>query len=120
LAILAVLLYTPSDLDKTSSLEGIFVQILDNTLFLIVEDEVVGKESLDNHFTRWISVMINFILSGLGIFAQARSDVATKSHNVKKEVTDLILPFAGCGRLMQLGKIFVVERSTLPRDIHFP
>ncbi len=32
--------------------------------------------------------MINFILSGLGIFAQARSDVATKSREVKKEVTD--------------------------------
>jgi hypothetical protein len=88
LAILAVLLYTPSDLDKTSSLEGIFIQILDNALFLIVEDEVVGDESFDNHFTIWISVMIDFILRSLGIFAQARSDVATKSHDVKKEVTD--------------------------------
>ena len=74
---------TPSDLDKTSLLEGIFVQILDDTLFLIKEDEVSGNESLDNHFTRWISVMIDFILSGLGIFAQARSDVATESHDVK-------------------------------------
>ncbi len=88
MAILTVLLYTPSDLDKTSSLEGIFIQILDNTLFLIVEDEVVGNEGLDNRFTRWISVMIDFVLSGLGIFAQARSDVATKSHDVEKEVTD--------------------------------
>jgi hypothetical protein len=85
---MAVLLYTPSDLDETSSLEGIFVQILDNALFLIIEDEVVGNESLDNHLTRWISVMIDFILSGLDIFAQARSGVATKSHNVKKEVTN--------------------------------
>ncbi len=67
---------------------GIFVQFLDNMFFLIVEDEVAGNESLDNHFTRWISVMINFILSGLGIFAQARSDVVTKSHDVKKKVTD--------------------------------
>jgi hypothetical protein len=56
LAILAVLLYAPSDLDKTSSLKGIFVQILDNTLFLIIEDEVVGNKSLDNRFNRWISV----------------------------------------------------------------
>jgi hypothetical protein len=39
----AVLLYMPSDLDKTSSLEGIFVQILDDVLFLIVEDEVIGN-----------------------------------------------------------------------------
>jgi hypothetical protein len=81
-------LYTPSELDETGSLEGIFVQFLDNMLLLIIEDEVVGKDSFDNCFTRWISVMINFILSGLGIFTQARSDVATESHNVKKEVTD--------------------------------
>jgi hypothetical protein len=88
LAVLVVLLYTPSDLDKTGSLEGIFVQFLDNMLPLIVEDGVIGNESFDNCFTRWISVMINFILSGLGIFAQARPDVATESHEVKKEVTD--------------------------------
>jgi hypothetical protein len=74
---LVVLLYTPSDLDETSLLEGIFVQILDDTLFLIIEDEVVGNNSLDNRFTRWISVMNNFVLSGLGIIAQARSDLAT-------------------------------------------
>ena len=55
---------------------------------LMVEVEVVSNESFDNCFTRWISVMIDFILSGLGIFAQARSNVATKSHNVKREVTD--------------------------------
>ncbi len=39
-------------------------------------------------YFRGHDMMINFILSGLGVFAQARSDVATKSHNVKKEVTD--------------------------------
>ena len=55
MAILAVLLYAPSDLDKTSLLEGFFVQILDNALFLVIEDEVVGNESLDNRFARWIS-----------------------------------------------------------------
>jgi hypothetical protein len=32
--------------------------------------------------------MINLVLNGLGIFAQARPDVATNSHDVKKEVTD--------------------------------
>jgi hypothetical protein len=88
LAVLAVVLYTASDLDKKGSLEEIFIQFLDDTLLLIVEDEFAGNESFDYHFTRWISVMINFILSGLGIFTQARSDVVTKSHNVKKEVTD--------------------------------
>jgi hypothetical protein len=81
-------LYTPSNLDKMGPLEGVFVQILDDALLLILEDEVVGDESLDDHFTRWISIMINFILRGLGVFAQARSDVAAESHDVKKEVTD--------------------------------
>jgi hypothetical protein len=81
-------MYTPSNLDITGSLEGVFVQILDDTLLLIVEDEVVGDESLDDRFTRWIGMIIDFILSGMGIFAQARSNVATKSHDIKKEVTD--------------------------------
>ncbi len=85
---LAVLLYTPSNLDKTGSLEGVLVQILDDALLLIIEDEVVGDESLHDHFIRWIGMMINFILSGMGIFAQARSNVATKSHDIKKVVTD--------------------------------
>jgi hypothetical protein len=35
-----------------------------------------------------MSVIIHLILSGLGIFAQARLDVATESHDVKKEVAD--------------------------------
>jgi hypothetical protein len=78
----------PSNLDKTVSLERVFIQILDNALLLIVEDEVIGDESLDDHFTRWIGMMIDFILSGLGVFAQARSDIATESNDVEKEVTD--------------------------------
>jgi hypothetical protein len=49
LAVLAVLLYTPSNLDETGSLEGVLVQILDNALLLIVDDEVIGNESLDDH-----------------------------------------------------------------------
>ncbi len=97
MAVLAVLLYPPSNLDKMGSLEGTFVQFFGDTLLLIVENEVIGNESFDNCFTRWISVMIDLILSGLGIFAQARPDVATKSHDIEKEVIDLILAFAGCG-----------------------
>jgi uncharacterized membrane protein YczE len=66
----------------------IFVQFFDDTLPLIVEDEVVGNESFDDCCARWISVMINLSLSGLGIFAQARPNVGTKSHDIKKEVTE--------------------------------
>ncbi len=88
MAVLAVLLNPPSNLDKTGSLEGIFIQFFDDMLPLIIEDEVLDNESFDNCLTRPISVMIDLILSGLGIFAQARPNVVTKSHDVKKEVTD--------------------------------
>ncbi len=40
-------------------------------------------------------MIIDLVLSGLGIFAQTRPDVATKSHDVEKEATDGILTFAG-------------------------
>jgi hypothetical protein len=88
LAVLAILLYRPGNLDKTGSLEGINISFFDDTLPLIVEDEVVGSESFNDCCTRRISMIIDLILSGLGIFAQARADVATKSHDIKKEVTD--------------------------------
>jgi hypothetical protein len=55
---------------------------------LIVEVEVVGNKSFDDCCIRRISVIINLILSGLGVFAQARPNVVTKSHGVEKEVTD--------------------------------
>ncbi len=69
-------------------MEGLFIRFFNDMLPLIVEDEVVGNESFDDCCTRRISVIIKRILSGLGIFAQARPGVATKSNNVKKEVTD--------------------------------
>jgi hypothetical protein len=68
LAVLAFL-YTPSNLDETGLLEGVFIQTLDDVLLLIVEDEIVGDESLDDRFTKWLGMMIDFILSGLGVFA---------------------------------------------------
>ncbi len=58
----------PSNLGKTGLLEGVFIQILEDTLLLIIEDEVVGNESLDDRFPRWISMMIDFILNGRGLF----------------------------------------------------
>ncbi len=59
MAILMVLLYRPSNLDKTGLLEGVIVQILDSTLLLIIEEKVVSDVSLDDYFTRWISMMVN-------------------------------------------------------------
>jgi hypothetical protein len=88
LAVLAVLLYPPGNLDKMSSLKGTFVQFLNDTLPIIVEDEVVGNESFDDCSTGRISMIIDLILSGLGIFTQARPNLAAESHNVKEETTD--------------------------------
>jgi hypothetical protein len=48
LAVLAVVLYTPSNLDKTSLLEVIVIRFFNDTLPLIVEDEVVGNEIFDD------------------------------------------------------------------------
>ena len=38
--------------------------------------------------TGGINVIVNLILSGLGIFTQARPYVAAKSHNVEEEIID--------------------------------
>jgi hypothetical protein len=85
LAVLAVLLYLPGNLDKTGLVEGVFIQFLNDTLPIVVVDEVVGNESFDDCCIRRISMILDLILSGLGIFAQARPNVATNSHGVKKE-----------------------------------
>jgi hypothetical protein len=66
------------------SLGGIFVHFFDDMLPLIVEDEVVCSESFDDCCNRRISVIINLIMSGLGIFTQARPDVATESQDIKR------------------------------------
>jgi hypothetical protein len=88
LAVLAILLYLPGNLDNTSSLEGINILFFDDMLPLILEDDVVSNESFDDCCSRRKSVLIDLVLSGLGIFAQARPNVATESHDLKKEVTD--------------------------------
>ncbi len=88
MAVLAVLLYLPGNLDKTGLLKGIFAQFPDNTLPIVVKDKIVGNESFDDGIIRRIRMIVNLILSGLGIFTQARPNVAAKSHNVEKEITD--------------------------------
>jgi hypothetical protein len=68
LAILAVLLYPQGNLDKMGLLQGIFAQFLNDTLPIIVEDEVLSNESFDDCSTGRISTILDLILSGLGIF----------------------------------------------------
>jgi hypothetical protein len=88
LAILAILLYPPGNPDKMGSLKGIFVQFLNDTLPILIEDEVIGNESFDDCSTGRISMIVNLILSGLGIFTQAMPNVVAESHDVKVEITD--------------------------------
>ncbi len=88
MAVLAVLLYPPDNLDKTGLLKGIFVQLLNDMLPIVVEDEVVGNESFDDCSTGRISMIIDLILSGLGIFTEARPDLVAESHDVEEEITD--------------------------------
>ncbi len=88
MTILAVLLYPQGNLDKTGLLKGIFAQFLNDTLLIIVKDEIVGNESFDDGSTGRISIIVNLILSGLCIFTQARPNVAAKSHDIEKEITD--------------------------------
>ncbi len=88
MAVLAVLLCPPGNLDKTGSLKGIFVQFLNDMLPIIVEDKVFGNESFDDCSTGRISMIVDLILSGLGIFTQARPNVAAKSHDIDEEITD--------------------------------
>jgi hypothetical protein len=64
------------------------VQFLNDTVPIIVKDESVGNESFDDGCTRRISMIVDLILSGLGIFTQARPDVAAESQDVEKEITD--------------------------------
>jgi hypothetical protein len=98
LAVLEVLLYPPGNLDKTSLLKGIFAQFLGNTLPVVIKDEIVGNESFDGSNTGRISMIVDHIFSGLGIFTQARPDVVAESHDVKKEITDRILIFANSAK----------------------
>ncbi len=68
-------------------------------LLLIIENEVIGEESLHNCSTRRVGVHVNFLLSGLGVFTQARPNVAAKSHNVEQKIMDLVLIMAGVRHL---------------------
>ncbi len=83
-----VLIYPLGNLDKTGLLKGIFAQFLNDMLPIIVEDEIFGNEKFDDSSIERISMIVDLILSGFGIFTQARPDVAAKSHDVEKEITD--------------------------------
>ncbi len=94
LTVLRILLYLPCNLDGTSLVDGIQRQVLDNAFLFVVEDVVVSDEGLDDLMTRWISVVIDLILGGLGVFALTRTDVTAERHYVKEKAVYRIIAVA--------------------------
>ena len=52
-------------------------------LFTIIKNEIAGDKSFDDRRTRWIRVVIDFVLGGLCILAQTRTNVTTERYKVK-------------------------------------
>ncbi len=88
-------------------------------LFTIIKNEIAGDESFDDRRTGWICVVINFVLGSLCIFAQTGTDVMTERYKDEEKVIDQIEILTRSSGTSQLSKDFVVERSTLSRDILF-
>jgi hypothetical protein len=84
LVILTILLNPPSYLDQSGFGQRCIIQISDNTLPFIIEDEVVGNKSLHGCSTRRVGMNANFLLRGLGVFAQARLNLAAKSIKLNR------------------------------------
>jgi hypothetical protein len=88
-------------------------------LFAVVKNEIIGNKSFDDRCTRWIRVMINFVLSSLGKFAQTGTNVTTKRLKVKEKIINQIVVLTNSGRASQLSKDFVIKRSALVCNILF-
>ncbi len=50
----------------------------------VIEDEVIGGERFDDACSCWVDMVINFVLGGLCIFADARSDETGEGQHIKK------------------------------------
>ena len=53
-------------------------------IVFIVEDKIVEAKRLDNTRAIGVDMIINLVLHGLSIFADARANVGRKSQNVEK------------------------------------
>jgi hypothetical protein len=87
---------------------------------IVVEDEVVSNKSFDDCCTGRISMIINLILSGLGIFTQARPDVGAKSHASKRRSVTESLHLLAAAIQRNLAKLLLSSGARLPCNILFP
>ncbi len=91
LAVLTVLLYSPCDLNKVSLVKRVHCQCFDDSSTLVLEDVIVGNKGLDHLVARQISVIIDLVLGGLSVFAQTRTNVMAKRHDVEKKVVNQVI-----------------------------
>ncbi len=50
----------------------------------VVEDKVGGGECFDDACSWWVDMVINFLLGGLCVFADARSDETGEGQHIEK------------------------------------
>jgi hypothetical protein len=100
-------------------LERVLIQNRNNELFAIIKNEVAGNKSFDDCCTRWVCMVINFVLGSLCIFAQTGTNVTTETYKVKEKIINRIAILTRSSRMLQLSKDFIIKRSTLARNILF-
>lgn len=66
----------------------------------VVEDEIAGRESLDDGRSQRVDMHIYLFLVLLSVFTQMRANVVTESDNVKKELVDCSITLADMGYMM--------------------
>ena len=83
----------------------------------VAENEVVRGESLYYPITIWVFVIINFVLGGLSIFADARAYETSKRKDVEKKVTIRVERVRGFSRSIDLNENCIIQWGALISDI---
>ncbi len=77
LAVLPILLDSPSDLDGSNGFYGFWAEILDDMLLGVIENEIVGREGLDDVRSQRVGMHVYLLLVLLSIFTQSKANVTT-------------------------------------------
>ncbi len=65
-----------------SSVESLI--FFEDVATFVIEDKVVGSEHFDDACSWWVDMVINFVLGGLCIFTDARSDETGEGQHIKE------------------------------------
>ncbi len=74
----------PDYLHRCGYVEWWVIIFCEDVAVFVVEDKVVGSEHFDDACSWWVDMVIDFVLGGLCIFADARSDEMGEGHYIKK------------------------------------